>query len=229
MSKATARKAVKAAKMTKIKRHSKSNKAMRKVKTAAPLTVSKKPLRPSTRKAIAPVQRQSRRAKATEEVNSVKNTIPEPEVIIRTIKRSAAEMKQLRDRLQKLHDLAVDSIGFLAGGRATKSGDSVVGRVNGDGQNTEEDGTESFTQELALMQASNKQDMLNKIIEAFRRLELRTYGVCEQCGDLIAKARIEVQPFASLCIKCQSAAEANRPRSSGFRKSIVQIVDSELN
>ena len=123
--------------------------------------------------------------------------------------------------------MAVDSMGFLAGGRSAKSGDSVVGKVSGDGRSTGEDGTESFTQELSLLQASNKRDMLNKIVEAFRRLDLRTYGVCEKCGELIAEARLEVQPFASLCIKCQSAAEANRPRSKGFAKSMVQMVDND--
>jgi RNA polymerase-binding transcription factor DksA len=77
------------------------------------------------------------------------------------------------------------------------------------------------------MQVSSKQEMLYKIIDAFRRLDQRTYGLCEECGGLIAKPRLEVQPFATKCIKCQSAAEANRPRSQGFRKSIVQMMETE--
>ncbi len=73
----------------------------------------------------------------------------------------------------------------------------------------------------------NKQDMLNGIIDAFRRLDLRTYGVCENCDGLIAKARLNAQPFATRYIKCQAAPEANRPHSQGFRKSMVQIVELE--
>jgi len=161
--------------------------------------------------------------KDTDKLIPPESTAPEPEVIIKKIKRSAAELKQFRERLQKLHDLTIDAIGFLAGGRSGKYGDGMVSRVNGDGQNTGEDGTESFAQDLSLMQMSNKKDLLIKIVEAFRRLDLQTYGACETCGGLITKARLEVQPFAPLCIKCQSAAEANRPRSQGFGKSMMQM------
>jgi len=202
-------------------------KTVKTVKAAAKQPVAPKPLRAHAIKATKHIK--PHHGKHTDELSATQDLAPEPEVIIKTIKRSAAELKKFRERLQKLHDLAVDSIGFLAGGRSAKSGDSVVSKIGGDGRNTEEDGTENFAQELSLLQASNKQDMLNKIIEAFRRLDLRTYGVCEKCGELIAKARLEVQPFAPLCIKCQSAAEANRPRSQGFRSSRVQMVDSELN
>jgi len=69
--------------------------------------------------------------------------------------------------------------------------------------------------------------MLNSIIDAFRRLDLHTYGLCEQCTEPIAEARLRVQPFATKCIKCQAASEANRPRSQGFRKSMVQMVETE--
>ena len=153
---------------------------------------------------------------------------PEAEVIIKTIKWPATELKQFRERLQKLHDRVVDDIGFLAGGHLANSQDGVVGKSGGYSQDSTEDGTENFAQDLSLMQVSNKQDMLNKIIDAFRRLDQRTYGLCEECGCLIAKPRLEVQPFATKCIKCQSAAEANRPRSQGFRKSVVQMLDTDV-
>lgn len=179
-------------------------------------------------KTIKQIPIKPRRGRHTDKVSDTQDFASEPEVVIKTIKWPAAAVKQFREKLQRLHDLTVDSIGFLAGGHSAK-GDSVVSKASGDGRNTEEDGTENFTQELALLQASNKQDMLNKIIAAFRRLDLGTYGVCETCGDLIAKARLAVQPFAPLCIKCQSAAEANRPRSQGFKKSMVQVVDNESN
>jgi len=171
-------------------------------------------------------QTRPRPGKHTDKLIPPKNITPEPEVIIKKIKRSAAELKQFRERLQKLHDLTIDSIGFLAGGRSGKYGDSRVSRVNGDGQNSGEDGTASFSQDLSLMQMSNKKDMLIKIVEAFRRLDLQTYGVCETCGELITKARLEVQPFAPLCIKCQSASEANRPRSQGFGKSMMLMAQT---
>ena len=34
-----------------------------------------------------------------------------------------------------------------------------------------------------------------------------SYGTCLECGEPIAYARLEAQPFAGLCIVCQSARE----------------------
>jgi DnaK suppressor protein len=31
-----------------------------------------------------------------------------------------------------------------------------------------------------------------------------TYGVCENCGKLIVKARLDALPYARLCIDCKS-------------------------
>jgi len=228
MSKMKVRKTVKAVKVAGSMKTGKVIKAGKAIQAPSARNVSSKALPSHSIK--SPPKKPSRLGKPADKLTPPESITPEPEIIIRTVKRSAAELKQLRDRLQKLHDIAVDSIGFLAGGRSGRYGEGLVGKVNGDGQNTDEDGTASFSQDLSLMQMSNKKDMLNKIVEAFRRLDQQTYGVCEACGELITKARLEVQPFAPLCIKCQSAAEANRPRSQGFGKSMMQIaqpVDSE--
>ena len=220
MSKTKARKAVKTTKAKKSSKPgkpakvSKPSKAVKAFNTGAHQAVARKPLRP----------RYAKPAKAQEPEVSV---APESEVVIKTIKWSASDIKLFRERLQRLHDVVVDDIGFLAGGHLANSKNGVDGKTTGGSQDRTEDGTENFAQDLSLMQVSNKQDTLNEIIDAFRRLDQRTYGVCEQCTEPIAVARLNAQPFATMCIKCKSAAEANRPRSQGFRKSMVQIVDSE--
>ena len=199
MSKAKARKAIKA------KATGKATKAT--IRTPAPKAAKHIPSRPRHVKhaGIAP---------------PAKLAPPEAEVVPQTIKWSAAELKQFRARLQQLHDATVDTIGFLGRGHLSNPDDS-------NRQDKEEDGTEIFAQELSLMQVTNKQETLNKIIDAFHRLDRKTYGLCGQCGKLISAARLRYQPFAIMCITCQAAAEANRPRSQGFRKAMVQMVESE--
>jgi len=54
-----------------------------------------------------------------------------------------------------------------------------------------------------------------------------TYGACEKCSELIAKPRLKAQPFAKLCIKCQSDAEKGRPHFRAFGKTISQTVEAE--
>ena len=59
--------------------------------------------------------------------------------------------------------------------------------------------------EFALIQM--KSETLNKINEALRRVEERTYGNCFECGDEIAQARLRALPFAVRCKDCEEARE----------------------
>jgi len=47
-------------------------------------------------------------------------------------------------------------------------------------------------------------DTLQEIEDALAKLDAGTYGVCEDCGDAIAEARLEAKPAARLCINCAS-------------------------
>ncbi|MBE3559901.1 MAG: TraR/DksA C4-type zinc finger protein [Ktedonobacteraceae bacterium] len=51
----------------------------------------------------------------------------------------------------------------------------------------------------------------NEIQAALRRIEEGTYGRCIECGQPIAEKRLEVLPWASLCIKDQERLERNQP------------------
>jgi RNA polymerase-binding transcription factor DksA len=37
--------------------------------------------------------------------------------------------------------------------------------------------------------------------------EERTYGLCEECGVKIPRARLKVVPFAKYCVECKEAIE----------------------
>jgi DnaK suppressor protein len=51
------------------------------------------------------------------------------------------------------------------------------------------------------------------------REEPELFGLCEQCEEPIAKARLEAQPHALFCIACQSARESTR--GSATRKKLT--------
>lgn len=42
---------------------------------------------------------------------------------------------------------------------------------------------------------------------ALARLDEGTFGICVDCGDKIAEARLEYRPEASRCLRCQEAFE----------------------
>lgn len=48
----------------------------------------------------------------------------------------------------------------------------------------------------------NSIDLLRKVEHALERIETGEYGICESCGDAIPVARLEVLPYATVCVNC---------------------------
>jgi DnaK suppressor protein len=48
---------------------------------------------------------------------------------------------------------------------------------------------------------------LKQIEDALARIKEGHYGVCEQCGRSIKKARLKAIPFATLCVSCKEEEE----------------------
>ena len=62
-------------------------------------------------------------------------------------------------------------------------------------------------QQMAVANRQQAMNLLKLIAAALARIDDGSYGDCLECGEPIADARLEVQPWAGLCIECQSAQE----------------------
>ena len=62
-------------------------------------------------------------------------------------------------------------------------------------------GTNEVHIHLKLKQTDAK--ILQAIDEALRRIEEGTYGVCRECGEPIAEARLMAIPWTRSCISCK--------------------------
>ena len=152
---------------------------------------------------------------------------PAEEVVqLKRVKWPAAEIKEFRANLQKLRDRVVDEINFLAGDNLNRSQRESSGDLSSYSFHMADHGTDNFDREFALNLVSSEQDALYEIDDALRRIEMGVYGACEHCGAMIAKPRLKVQPFAKMCIKCQSEAEKGRTHYRPFGKTISQAVES---
>jgi DnaK suppressor protein len=60
--------------------------------------------------------------------------------------------------------------------------------------------------QLKLKQVDAK--ILQAIEEALRRLEKGTYGICRDCGEPIAPARLKAIPWTRVCITCKEKQSA---------------------
>lgn len=54
--------------------------------------------------------------------------------------------------------------------------------------------------------------LILKIKDALDRLEEGTYGICEECGKEISKARLKARPVTTMCITCKRKQEAEEKK-----------------
>lgn len=89
---------------------------------------------------------------------------------------------------------------------------------------------------LSITLASKNAKLVAAIDRAFLRMEKGVYGECSECEDLITIKRLNVVPWASLCIVCKERQkegdqEETRPQgkflSLGLRQFYDRIEDRE--
>ena len=56
---------------------------------------------------------------------------------------------------------------------------------------------------IALKLRQTDAKILQAIEEALQRIEKGTYGICRDCGEPIADARLHAIPWTRVCIKCK--------------------------
>jgi DnaK suppressor protein len=61
--------------------------------------------------------------------------------------------------------------------------------------------------ELAIETLSRQAGLLSQVTTAIDRIEDGSYGTCLECENDISPRRLAALPWASLCIKCQEAAD----------------------
>ncbi|GFK94984.1 RNA polymerase-binding transcription factor DksA [Fundidesulfovibrio magnetotacticus] len=76
---------------------------------------------------------------------------------------------------------------------------------------------------FTLLMRERDRQALEAIREALARIEAGEYGICEDCGENIAPARLAVQPMATLCVHCQGLREEDRRPSVDAASGFFQI------
>ncbi|HET9091188.1 MAG TPA: TraR/DksA C4-type zinc finger protein [Acidimicrobiales bacterium] len=73
-----------------------------------------------------------------------------------------------------------------------------------------EGGTTTVDRERDLALSAQALQAVEEIDHALAKMASHTYGICENCGRLIPKPRLEALPFARLCIDCKSGGLSRR-------------------
>jgi len=68
-------------------------------------------------------------------------------------------------------------------------------------------GTDNFDRDFALSLLSSDQDAVYEIEEALKRIERKTYGICELTAKPIPRARLEAIPWTRFTVEAQAQLE----------------------
>jgi DnaK suppressor protein len=61
----------------------------------------------------------------------------------------------------------------------------------------------------------NLQRLLDQVNDALAKIDKGTYGLCEECGSKIDRARLKALPYATSCIQCQKQRERSARNQKG--------------
>jgi RNA polymerase-binding transcription factor DksA len=79
--------------------------------------------------------------------------------------------------------------------------------TDGAGDDQADAGSMTFEREQEQSIAANRHDLLIQIEHALERIDAGTYGLCENCGKPIPKARLLALPMATMDAECKSREE----------------------
>ena len=122
---------------------------------------------------------------------------------------------QLRDAMPKVDALKDERATYVRQAALLRAeADSLVfERDPGDVQFDEESGegdTIAVERERDLTLSAQALAAVDDIDLALEKIKEGTYGVCEQCNNIIPKERLRALPYAALCVQCKSAGFSRR-------------------
>ena len=119
-----------------------------------------------------------------------------------------AELETYRDSLLSLQDRLRGDLDQMTDEALHRGQPDSSGNLSNVPLHMADVGTENYDQEFTLSLIENEQETLGQIGEALGRIDAGTYGKCEECGELVAKPRLQALPYAKHCIDCARAMES---------------------
>ncbi len=71
-----------------------------------------------------------------------------------------------------------------------------------------DDAARTYSRSLILQLGEREREQLKEVDESLEMLEGGGYGLCAECGEDIPEKRLELIPYAKLCITCKEKMES---------------------
>jgi DnaK suppressor protein len=118
---------------------------------------------------------------------------------IHEVKKIKPEWQKFYQRLMELREQLLAQMNGLAKESAQE--------MAGYSLHMADSGTDNFDRDFALSLLSADQDSVYEIEEALKRIEKKTYGICELTAKPIPKARLEAIPWTRFTVEAQAQLE----------------------
>jgi DnaK suppressor protein len=133
-------------------------------------------------------------------------TLPSIAVTTKPVRISAATMKRhefLKKLLLKKRNEVVEGLESQMGRKLTREAGQKIDSAMDSADQSALDVDQGIDYSLLEM----KYEQYKDIADAFRKLQSKSYGLCEECGQEIDIKRLEVNPLARYCIDCKTRKE----------------------
>jgi len=119
------------------------------------------------------------------------------------------DLKYFEKKLLEEREALLRELGNFEGMMSTTQRDSS-GDISAYAFHMADLGTDAAEREKNFIYATKEGRLLYHIDEALRRIHRNEYGRCHNCGKEISRERLEVLPFARLCIECKEKEESQK-------------------
>jgi DnaK suppressor protein len=127
----------------------------------------------------------------------------------------AADLKVFKAALEAMRARLRGDVSMMADAALGKTRSEAGGDLSSMPIHMADIGSDAYEQEFTLSLMATEEETLDLVERALARIREKKYGVCEECGGVIAKKRLEAIPFAAMCIRCAEKMEnqgSGRPR-----------------
>jgi RNA polymerase-binding transcription factor len=109
-------------------------------------------------------------------------------------------MRSIKRDLEEQRSMLSSAIKSLGSDRTADHGREIIKDPYGTASITHDD-------EVSFAVADRRAQQLAEVTRALEDINAGRYGICRECSEQIAKARLKVMPFATRCVACQARHE----------------------
>ncbi len=120
-------------------------------------------------------------------------------------------MDEVRDRIEKELGSVMNRLRQMGGAIVIEEFPGAVGDNSPFADLTEEVQVQR-EREVSFATRSLLVERANRLAEALERLRQGEYGICDECSELIAPARLKAMPEVTTCVRCQDRLERSARR-----------------